>query len=122
MVFRTCYNHFEYVVMPFGLNNTLVGFQHLMNDVIPEYLDDFMVFYIDEIFVLSKNMEDHEHHVGLVLEKFQKIGLYAKLEKCEFYQFEVEFLGYIISRDDILMDPRKVQTIVDWVAPTFINI
>jgi hypothetical protein len=81
-----------------------------------------MVFYIDENFVFSKKMEDHEHHVGLVLEKLQKIRLYAKLEKCEFYQFEVEFLGYIISRDDILMDPCKVQTIVDWVAPTFVNI
>jgi hypothetical protein len=113
-MFKTCYDHFEYVVMPFGFNNTLVGFQHLMNNVFCKYLDEFVVYYIDEIFIFSKNMEDHERHVCLVLEKLQKIGLYAKLEKCEFHQSKMEFLGYIISRDDIRMDP------VDWVALAFV--
>ncbi len=65
-------------------------------------------FYINDIFIFSKNMVDHECHVHLVLEKLQKVGIYGKLEKCEFYQSEVEFLGYIISRDGIHMDPRKV--------------
>jgi hypothetical protein len=69
MVFRTSYGHFEYVVMPFGLSNVLVGFQHLMNDVFHEYLDDFVIYYIDEIFVFLNNMEDHERHLHLVLEK-----------------------------------------------------
>ncbi len=91
-----------------------------MNDVFHEYLDDFVIYYIDEIFVFLNNMEDHERHLHLVLEKLWKIGLYAKLEKCEFHQFEVEFLGYIIFRNNICMDPRKVQTIVDWVAPAFV--
>jgi hypothetical protein len=80
--------------MPFGLINVLAIFQHLMNIVFREYLDDFVVYYINDIFIFSKNMEDHECHVRLVLEKLQKIGLYAKLKKCEFYQFKVEFLGY----------------------------
>ncbi len=62
--FRTRYDHFEYVVMPFGIINMLLIFQHLMNDVFHEYLDDFVVCYINE------NMEDHECHVHLVLEKF----------------------------------------------------
>jgi hypothetical protein len=70
MVFKTCYDHFEYVVMPFGLINVHVVFQHLMNNVFREYLDDFMVYYINDIFIFSNNMEDHEHHVCLVLEKF----------------------------------------------------
>ncbi len=112
-MFRTHYDHFEYVVMPFGFTNTPTIFQHLMNDVFHEYLDDFMVCYINKIIISSKNMEDHECHVCLVLEKLWEVGFYAKLEKCEFHQFEVEFLGYVISRDHICMDPCKVHIIVD---------
>jgi hypothetical protein len=58
-MFKTRYNHFEYVVMSFGFTNTLVIFQHLMNDVFREYLDDFMVCYIDDILIFSKNMKDY---------------------------------------------------------------
>jgi hypothetical protein len=87
-----------------------------MNDVFHEFLDDFMVCYIDDIPIFSKNMEDHERHVCLVLEKLWEVGLYAKLEKCEFHQFEMKFLGYIISRDGIRMDYLKVQIIIGWVT------
>jgi hypothetical protein len=84
--FRTHYDHFEYVVMSFSFTNTFVVFQHLMNNVFCEYLDDFMVCYIDDIFIFSKNMENHEHHIHLVLEKFQHVKLlFANLEKCEFH-------------------------------------
>jgi hypothetical protein len=69
MSFKTCYGHFEYVVMPFGLTNAPFVFQHLMNDVFHEYLDEFLVCYIDDIFIFSKNMADHEHHVHFVLKK-----------------------------------------------------
>ncbi len=84
-MFKTRYGHFAYVVMPFDLINAPVIFQHLMNNVLHEYLDDFMVYYIDDILIFSKKMEDHEHHVCLVLEKLQEVGLYAKLERCELY-------------------------------------
>jgi hypothetical protein len=119
--FKTPYGYFEYVAMPFGLINALFVFQHLMNDVFHEYLDDFMVCYIDDIFIFSMNMEDHECHVHLVLEKLQEVGFYAKLEKCEFHQSKVKFSGYIISRDGTCMDLHKVQTIVDWATPTSIQ-
>jgi hypothetical protein len=99
--------------MPFGLTNAPIIFQRLMNDIFHEYLDDFVVCYINDILIFLKNMEDHENHACLVLEKLWEIKLYAKLEKCEFLQFEVEFLSYIIFGDDIHMDPRKVQTIID---------
>jgi hypothetical protein len=69
MMFKTYYSHFEYVVMPFGLTNAPTIFQHLMNDVFCEYLNDFVVYYIDDIFIFLKNMEDHECHVCFVLEK-----------------------------------------------------
>jgi hypothetical protein len=106
--FQTRYNHFEYVVMSFSLINAPIVFQHLMNDVFHEYLDDFVVCYIDDIIIFSKNMEVHERHVCLVLEKLQEVRLYVKLEKCEFHQSEVQFLGYVIFGDDICMDPHKV--------------
>jgi hypothetical protein len=86
----------------------------MMNDVFCEYLHDFVVCNINGIFIFSKNTINHEHHVCLVLEKFLKVGLYVKLEKCEFHQFEVEFLGYIIFGDGIHMDFHNIQTIVDW--------
>jgi hypothetical protein len=74
MAFGTCYSHFKYVVMSFGLKltNTFVFFQHLMNDVFFEYLDDFVVCYTNDIIIFSKNMGVHEHHVHLVLEKLQE--------------------------------------------------
>jgi hypothetical protein len=72
-----------------------------------------VVYYIDDIFIFSKNMANHECHVRLVLEKFWEVSIYAKLGNCGFHQSKVEFLGYIISRDDIHMDLCKVQTIVD---------
>jgi hypothetical protein len=77
-----------------------------MNDVFCEYLDDFMVCYINDNFIFSNNMKDYEHHVHSVLKKFWEVGFYTKLEKCKFHQFEMEFLGYIISRDDICMDAQ----------------
>jgi hypothetical protein len=79
-----------------------------MNNVFREYFDDFMVYYINDIFIFSKNMENHDCNVCLVLEKLREVGLYAKLEKCEFHQYEVEFLGYIIFGDGIA-----------WIFPRF---
>jgi hypothetical protein len=113
LMFITRYNHFEYVVIPFGLTNALAVFQHVMNDVFCEYLDYFVVCYINDILIFLKNMVNHEHHVRFM---FREVCLYAKLEKCGFHQSEVEFWGYNIFRGDICMDLRKVQMIVDWVT------
>jgi hypothetical protein len=106
--FCTRYGHFEYSVMPFGLINAPAVFQHMMNDIFREYLNHFVVIYLNDILIYSKNEEEHEHHVRLVLEKLRERGLYAKHEKCLFHQSMVEFLGYIVSSDGI--------SIVDWIA------
>jgi hypothetical protein len=98
---------------PFGLTNAPAIFQHLMNDVFCEYLDDFVVCYIDDIFIFSKNLEEDEH-IQFVLDKFKEVEFYAKLEKCEFHQIDVALFNYIIFGDGIRMDPCKIQTIVDW--------
>ena len=115
--FRTRYGHFEYNVMPFGLTNAPAAFQHFMNDVFREYLDNFVVCYLDDILIYSKNIEEHEIHVRQVLQKLRDAGLYAKMEKCVFHTTQVDFLGYIISNDGLMMDSKKVQTIIDWKIP-----
>jgi hypothetical protein len=107
--------------MPFGLTNVLVVFQHVINDIFREYLDHFVVIYLDDILIYSKNEEEYEHHIRLIFEKLQEQGLYAKQEKCLFHQSMVEFLGYIVSGNGISMDGKKIQTIVDWIAPSSVH-
>jgi hypothetical protein len=119
--FRTRYGHFEYSVISFGLINALAIFQHMMNDIFWKYLDHFVVIYLDDILIYSKNEEEYEYHVRLVLEKLREPGLYAKQEKCLFHQSMVEFLDYIVSGDRIPMDEKKIQTILDWIAPSSIR-
>ena len=115
--FRTRYGHFEYKVMPFGLTNAPAVFQHMMNDIFREYLDQFVVIYLDDLLVFSKSQAEHDRHVKLVLEKLREVGLYAKLEKCEFDRDEVEFLGYRISKNGIGMDKGKISSILSWAPP-----
>ena len=119
--FRTRYGHFEYNIMPFGLTNASAIFQHLMNDVFHEFLDHFVVVYLDDILVFSKNEKDYKNHVRLVLEKLHSPGLYAKLEKCIFHQPQVEFLGYIISGEGLSMDPKKIEAVISWKRPSTVQ-
>ena len=115
--FRTRYGLFEYNVVPFGLCNAPAAFQHLMNDVLREYLDDFVVIYLDDVLIYSKNASEHRRHVRMVLEKLRQAGLYAKPEKCQFSVQEVAFLGYLISPHGIRMDPKKVEAVTSWPIP-----
>jgi hypothetical protein len=105
--FQTWYGHFEYNVMPFGLTNALVIFQHLMNDIFREFLDDFVVCYLDDILILSKNEKDHEKHVQMVLQKLREVGFYANLDKCSFHQPQVELLGYIIFEEGLSIAQKR---------------
>jgi hypothetical protein len=101
--------------MPFGLTNALAILQHLMNNIIHKFLTDFVICYLDDILIFSKDLEEHEQHVCLVLQKLQDVGLYVKLEKlCIFHQPQVEFLGYIISNEGLMMDPKKIQAVTEW--------
>ena len=82
--FRTRYGHFEYTVMPFGLTNAPAVFQHMANNDFRDFLDRFVIIYLDDILIYSRTLEEHERHVRQVLEHLQQFGLYAKLEKCTF--------------------------------------
>ena len=115
--FRTRYGHFEYTVMPFGLTNAPTVFQHMANDIFRDFLDIFIIVYLDDILIYSKTQEEHDIHVRQALERLREYGLYAKLEKCSFDQRQVEFLGYVVSSNGISMDRAKVQTVLDWQTP-----
>jgi hypothetical protein len=115
--FSCKYGHFEYLVMPFGLMNAPSFFQYFMHDIFRDFIDLFLVVYLDDLLIYSPNEAEHERHVKLVLQRLQENGLAVKLEKCSFNTYEVEFLGYIVTPQGCLMDPSKVQTITDWQAP-----
>jgi hypothetical protein len=99
--FSTRYGLYEFTVMSFGLTNAPAYFMNLMNKVFMEYLDRFVVVFIDDILIYSKNDSDHEEHLRLVLQKLRDNQLYAKFGKCEFWLDEVPFLGHIISKGGI---------------------
>src|SRR4051812_29167051 len=104
--------------MSFGLTNAPAYFMSMMNKVFMEYLDKFVVVFIDDIMVYSKNEEEHKELFRLVLEKLRQHQLYAKFSKCEFWLKEVGFLGHVISGERIAVDPSKVQSVTEWLAPT----
>ncbi|KAJ9542437.1 hypothetical protein OSB04_028943 [Centaurea solstitialis] len=115
--FRTRYGHYEFLVMPFGLTNAPAVFMDLMNRVCRPYLDKFVIVFIDDILIYSRSKEDHEHHLRLILELLKAEQLYAKFSKCEFWIREVHFLGHVVNREGIHVDPAKVEAIKKWEAP-----
>ena len=114
MVMRTRFGLYEYLVMPFGLTNAPATFQAYINNVLREHLDVFVVIYLDDILVYSKNEADHKKHVRKVLEALKKADLWIKSEKSQFHWMEIEFLSYIIINKGIKMDPEKVRVITEW--------
>jgi hypothetical protein len=107
--------------MPFGLTNAPAYFMYMMNKVFMEYLDKFVVVFINDTLVHSRSEEEHEEHLHLVLQKLRGHKLYAKLSKCEFQLKQVAFLGHVISKGGISVDLSKVQDVLSWKAPTSVN-
>jgi hypothetical protein len=104
--------------MSFGLTNAPVCFMYLMNKVFMEYLDKFVVVSINDILIYSRSEEEHEEHLCLVLQKLRDHRLYVKLSKCEFWLKQVAFLGHIISKGGISVNPSKIQDVLSWNAST----
>jgi hypothetical protein len=103
--------------MSFGLTNAPAYFMSLMNKVFMEYLDKFVVVFIDDILVFSKKEEEHEEHLRLVLEKLREHKLYGKFSKCEFWLKEVTFLGHVLSEGAVFVNLGKVKDVLDWEPP-----
>ena len=112
--FRTRYGHYEYLVMPFGVTNAPGVFMDYMNRIFHPYLDSFVVAFIDNIVIYSKTKEEHERHLKIALQTLKDNKLYTKLSKCEFWLEEVSFLGHVISRKGITVDPSKVEAVISW--------
>ena len=97
--------------MPFGLTNAPTAFMDLMNRVCKPYLDKFVIVFIDDILIYSSSKSEHEHHLKLVLELLSREKLYAKFSKYEFWLQEVQFLGHVISKEGIHVDPAKIEAV-----------
>jgi hypothetical protein len=120
-VFSTRYGLYEYLVMSFGLTNAPTNFMYLMNSIFMQELDKFVVVFIDDILIYSKNPEDHANHLHIVLQRLRDHHLYAKFSKCEFWLDTVKFLGHTISSNSVSIDPSKVQEVMDWKPPTSVH-
>ncbi|KAL5548997.1 hypothetical protein UlMin_004228 [Ulmus minor] len=116
--FRTRYGHYEFLLMPFGLTNAPAAFMDLMNRVFRAYLDKFVIVFIDDILIYSRSREEHAEQLRTVLSTLSEHRLYAKFSKCEFWLNRVQFLGHVISRDGISVDPTKIDAVSKWPVPT----
>ncbi|GJY71125.1 putative nucleotidyltransferase, ribonuclease H [Tanacetum coccineum] len=116
--FRTRYGHYEFQVMPFGLTNAPSVFMDLMNRVCKPYLDKFIIVFIDDILIYSRNKGEHANHLRIILELLKKEKLYAKFSKCDFWIRIVQFLGHLIDSQGLHVDPAKIEAVKNWTSPT----
>nr|GFB78680.1 putative reverse transcriptase domain-containing protein [Tanacetum cinerariifolium] len=114
--FQTRYGHYEFQVMPFGLTNAPAVFMDLMNRVCKPHLDKFIIVFIDDILIYSKDEKEHEEYLKAILELLKEEKLYAKFSKCEFWIPKVQFLGHVIDNRGIHVDPAKIESIKDWAS------
>ncbi|GJU76515.1 putative reverse transcriptase domain-containing protein [Tanacetum coccineum] len=117
IAFKTCYGHYEFQVMSFGLTNAPAVFMDLMNRVWKPYLDKFVIVFIDDILIYSKRKQEHEEHLKLIVELLKKEELYTKFSKCEFWITKVQFLSHMIDSQGIHVDPAKIESIKYWTSP-----
>jgi hypothetical protein len=117
IAFRTHYGYYEFLVMSFGLTNMLNVFMDMINRVFHNYLDQFIVVFIDDILIYSKMPEKHKEYLHKVFEGLRREQLYAKLEKCEFWLDIVSFLGHVIFGEGVAVDSEKVKAVVELTRP-----
>ncbi|KAA3466199.1 RNA-directed DNA polymerase-like protein [Gossypium australe] len=115
--FKTRYGHYEFLAMPFGLTNAPAIFMDLINQIFRLYLDRFVVVFIDDILIYSRDESGHAEHLRIVLQTLRDKQLFAKFSKCEFWLQKVGFLGHIISAEGIQVDPSKIFTVIVWKPP-----
>jgi hypothetical protein len=118
--FSTRYGLYEYLVMSIGLTNAPAHFMYLMNSIFMSEMEKFVVVFIDDILVYSKNEAEHEQHLQIILQQLHDHQLYANFSKCVFWLKEISFLGHVISTEGIAIDPSKVQEVLDWKSPRLV--
>lgn len=106
--FRIRYEHYKFLVLTFGLINAPIVFMDLMNRVFKPHLDNFVIVFIDDILVYSKNLEEHKEHLRIALQILRESKLYTKLSKCGFWLNQIIFLSHVILKDEIFVDLKKI--------------
>ncbi|KAL4018033.1 hypothetical protein IC575_021620 [Cucumis melo] len=119
--FRSRYGHYEFILMSFGLTNAPAVFMDLMNRVFREFLDTFVIVFIDDILIYSKTEAEHEEHLRIVLQTLRDNKLYAKFSKCEFWLKQVSFLGHVVSKAGVSVDPAKIEAVTGWTRPSTVS-
>ncbi|KAL0534796.1 hypothetical protein IC582_029090 [Cucumis melo] len=119
--FRSRYGHYEFIVMSFGLTNAPAVFMDLMNRVFREFLDTFVIVFIDDILIYSKTEAEHEEHLRIVVQTLRDNKLYAKFSKCEFWLKQVSFLGHVVSKAGVSVDPAKIEAVTGWTRPSTVS-
>ncbi|KAL0561236.1 hypothetical protein IC582_001658 [Cucumis melo] len=119
--FRSKYGHYEFIVMSFGLTNAPAVFMDLMNRVFREFVDTFVIVFIDDILIYSKTEAEHEEHLRMVLQTFRDNKLHAKFSKCEFWLKQVSFLGHVVSKAEVSVDPAKIEAVTSWTRPSTVS-
>ncbi|KAA0033475.1 pol protein [Cucumis melo var. makuwa] len=121
IAFRSRYGHYEFIVMSFGLTNAPAVFMDLMNIVFREFLDTFVIVFIDDILIYSKTEAEHEEHLRIVLQTLRDNKLYAKFSKCEFWLKQVSFLDHVVSKAGVSVDPAKIEAVTGWTRPSTVS-
>ena len=103
--------------MPFGLTNAPVAFMCLMNNVMHKYLDKFVVIFIEDILIYSKSKEEHKEHLKMVLQELREHQIFAKFSKCDFFKDKIQYLGHVVTKEGISVDPENIKAIEDWPVP-----
>ncbi|KAL0552232.1 hypothetical protein IC582_011338 [Cucumis melo] len=119
--FHSRYGHYKFIVMSFGLTNAPAVFMDLMNRVFKDFLDTFVIVFIDDILIYSKTEAEHEKHLYQVLETLRANQLYAKFSKCEFWLKKVSFLGHVVSSEGVSIDQSKIEAVTSWPRPSTVS-
>jgi hypothetical protein len=116
--FCTHDDHYEFLVMPFGLINTPATFQNLMNDIFRPHLRRFVLVFFYDILVYSRSWDEHLQHLKVVLQTLSTHQLFVKASKCQFGVLMVDYLGHRISLQGVVVDPNKINSVQQWPVPT----
>ena len=117
MTFLTRSSQYQFKVIPFRLNNVLATFQKLINKVLRQYIGKFVQVYLNDVIIYSNNLDEYKRHIKAVLEKIRRANLKLKLSKCQWFQIELKFVGYLVGRNGIRPNPQNVEKIKNTEVP-----